>query len=387
MITKYLFTIFILLGIMQSALAANYKMEDLEVLDNEKNYREFLKHARDIPPRERNTHWKEMVQTSAEGLLKEAMRYERYDQKTFQFVEGLLLWPSIKNDEFFLVRRASFGDKFFSKCFSNQSNKRSCIDQAIRFWKNSPTKDPDLANNLANLLGKHDRSIDLWPFYSIVAKSKLATFLCKKDKVQDAIFNKLSSDLAQNELDTNDLKNIINNTVHPGCWTELSKKLKENLYSSSTITRDQSFTILTSVSKLGSTEEDIFLAYFILSGPTVGPIFNLSWNRIKNLALNYTRRQNVLSSIMKMDPLPGRTFSMFDIRKRDIILAHIYKNFPEYINQYAKTCLEYLRGDRVFPNGNPTIECRDLFKLSVKNKFLSRSTLEEYKKTSIDNKF
>ena len=35
---------------------------------------------------------------------------------------------------------------------------------------------------------------------------------------------------------------------------------------------------------------------------------------------------------------------------------------PEYLDYYARTCLEYLEGKKVFPRGNPTLHCKELFK-------------------------
>ena len=48
-----------------SVQAEKYTLKDLEVLVAQKNYWEFLGHARDIRPGLRDKHWKEMVQEMA----------------------------------------------------------------------------------------------------------------------------------------------------------------------------------------------------------------------------------------------------------------------------------------------------------------------------------
>ncbi|RPJ79307.1 MAG: hypothetical protein EHM20_01770, partial [Alphaproteobacteria bacterium] len=46
-----------------------YDLKDLEVLEREKNFEEFLLHVNDIRPSERGKHWKEMFQGMAMGMV------------------------------------------------------------------------------------------------------------------------------------------------------------------------------------------------------------------------------------------------------------------------------------------------------------------------------
>jgi len=60
------------------------------------------------------------------------------------------------------------------------------------------------------------------------------------------------------------------------------------------------------------------------------------------------------------------------------ITNHFNRYFPEYLRTYAKTCLSYLEGEKVFEYGNPTPNCESFFEKKNK-KFISKRFYKRFK--------
>jgi hypothetical protein len=364
------------------AISPIYTMNDLEVLERNKDYSEFLAHAKDIPPTKRDTRWNEMVQGVAEEFISDSEKHGRINKKWFNYIESLLIWPTLKNDLIFLNKRASYGTKFLKECLKKKKNSQ-CSNEIIKFWKRTPNQDPYLAIQLIKIIKEFNLSTDTWPMFSVIALSEASSFFCKRPDIQEALLNELMSRIDKKSngslLTSQEIQLEIYDVMNDDCWRKLSKKLKLSLYSKSPITRDISFTLLNGHKSLSETEMNTFSTYFILSGPTAGPIFNLAWNRVKALGSDYNKRENVLKNIKTMDPLPGKVFNTFDKKKREVLLSFLHSNIPEYLNHYGKTCVSYLSGKKSFPNGNPTIECRDFFKSVIGTDIVSTKLQQSYK--------
>ena len=108
-------------------------------------------------------------------------------------------------------------------------------------------------------------------------------------------------------------------------------------------------------------EKRNFLFRYILTTPVSGNLLNYAWNNLTELGKDFKQREEILKTLKNRSPLPGNLFSLRDKIRRETILKHLAKNFPEYIDLYSQTCLKFLKGDGDFPNGNPTAECDDLF--------------------------
>ncbi len=368
--------------------SALYTIKDLEILERANDYSEFLSHAKDIPPTKRDSHWKEMVQGVAEKFVVDCEKNSRFEEKWFSYIESLLMWPEIISDVIFLNNRASYGVKYLDYCLTKKIDEK-CKDEVSKFWKRTPGQDPYLATGLLTLIGKYKISTDTWPLYSTIARSDGSTFLCRRQDVKDSLIQELITRIdkkAQGVLLPNqDLQIIIYEIMNDDCWAELKKDLVTSLYSKSPLRREISFTLLYGQNSLSQDEIDTFSAFFILSGPTAGPIFNIAWNNVKNLGLNFERRNEVLKKLQLMDPLPGELFNIFDQKKKTILLNHLHKNFPEYLDHYAKTCIDYLSGKNKFPNGNPTIQCKDFFKNVSGTDLISSKLQQEYMSININN--
>ena len=86
-----------------------YTLEDLTILKKQKNYFEFLNHALDIRPSKRDKNWDKMVQDMAVGFISSITAKKQISKDHFLFIEKLLSWPSLKNDEFFIIKRNNMG--------------------------------------------------------------------------------------------------------------------------------------------------------------------------------------------------------------------------------------------------------------------------------------
>ena len=100
-----LFFFAIPLGPFAKNKAQLFSMEDLSILKAQKNFKEFLAHALDIRPSKRNKKWEKMVQDMATGHVTSILEKKQFSKKNFTFIESLLSWPTLKVDEFFLIKR------------------------------------------------------------------------------------------------------------------------------------------------------------------------------------------------------------------------------------------------------------------------------------------
>ena len=94
---------------------------------------------------------------------------------------------------------------------------------------------------------------------------------------------------------------------------------------------------------------------------------------------NFSAREKVLIEIKKFDPVPDEFLSKNKLVKKTY-LRHLDKTFPEFIDYYSRTCQKYHSGTTHFPNGNPTINCKEfikVYKMIKGNSNLKVKNLEE----------
>lgn len=375
--TQTLIGLFLLLiysfgvGAEQHSKSSGYSMQDLQVLEQNKDYREFLNHAMDIRPRDRISPWGEMVQSMATGYLDFLTQRNDFEKETFDYLEQLTRWPSLRDDEFFHLRWQRYGLRSIRHCikraYMDDSHKTShhlslgkCYQQLKRFWHSTP-KNPDLGIQVAQIVEQIRPGSNLWPYYQYSAKSYVvASLYCQRADIKRWAFRELHEQLTSRNLHGKQLKEVINQNLHADCWNELQGDLKRILYGP----RPQqisAFLLLEAKDELETTEKDFFLTRYLLEGPKVGRLFNLAWNQLQEMSTDFKRRQAVLDRLLSLDPLPGVIFSGKNSQQREVLLDHLSATFPEYLESYARTCLDYMEGKREFPRGNPTIECQELF--------------------------
>jgi hypothetical protein len=402
----------------------NYTLRDLEILSSEKNYVEFFDHALDLRPSSRDNYWKEMVHTMSEGFVKEMVKSQNYSLETFNRVNALFNWPILKTNEFFLQERERFGEGFFSHCLNgklvmsnlsqknnlnlnnltspssqNQMPQESCLTYLHKFWFESP-KNPYFGLALAKMLARSKNQFknpplthqDLWVLVEKSPKSDFSHFLCQDTLVQELLFQEITKKLVELEWENKSMpqipqvKKLMSDLINNDCFnqikesylTQFKKAEGTNLGSER---QNHLYLILMSQNALDLGLQDFYLVLNLLQRPSlttqgVDDLFNQAWNTLISLSKNVDRRQELLSKLKNIDPLPGQLFDSLNnlegdvsvTKKQQVILNHFETNFPEYLDYYAKTCLSYLEGKKIFSNGNPTPECPNFLKLVQKGK-------------------
>jgi hypothetical protein len=339
-------------------LAGYYTIKDLEVLEQNKNAKEYLEHAHDIRPSERNDHWKQMTQHMAVVFVNKMIEGRLFNKENFQFIEKINLWPTLTSDEFFQIKREAFHSNYFAQCLKKSEKGTICKLELLTAWASS-RKDPDKAVEFLTLFKNLDKKEEAL-FLSRVLNSNVAAFLCRKPVIRELSTRRLINQAAI-EVDSTKFKNWSQGFMNNECWNQIRPVFDETLLSSSSYHREQSFKILEARGELTDVERSVFLLSYILDEPKVGRLFNMAWNELKVVGSNHNYRKRVLSKMKSMDPLPGRLFHLLDEKKKKILLTQLNRNFPEYLDYYSRTCLDYLEGKREFPRGNPTPNCQKIF--------------------------
>ena len=353
-----------------------YTFEDLIILKKQNNYFEFLNHALDIRPSKRDKNWEKMVQDMATGFISTALEKKQISKDYFLFIEKLLTWPSLKNDEFFIIKRNKYGHKFIEKCFREKRKTSVCQKLLLEFWYNH--KDPELGLKLGKIAQKEKLNIATWQFYEDATKSSFSTFFCRDENLKTALFKKTIEILNKSSVEEKKEINLLDSLAHSNCWKVFLPTLKKSLYSNKQIHREQAFKILDLKKSLSQVERDTFLTFYILKGPLIGKTFNQAWNTVRDLGQSFNRRTKVLEKISQMDPLPDDIFALATPVKKKTLVKFMYKNIPEYFGLYAKTCLNYLKGTK-FKAGNPTFYCKEFFQISQSSPWPSHKEKTEYK--------
>lgn len=329
-----------------------YDLKDLEVLEREKNFEEFLRHVNDIRPSERGRHWKEMFQNMAMGLVDYKIKMRDFSLESFRQIEQIARSSAMNNDEFFQLKYSIFAKKYFSECFRKSSlvaespkreeEKNLCETQLSSFWFFSK-KDPDMGLDLANLLESNKSSLKLWPFFNPAIKDTIANFYCKKPAVQQAVMNKLYEEVYGIEFNGN-YKTLVNRIVPESCFNEIVLPLKETLTSikSNGLEKEMALNILEAQGKLTPDELDLYAIIFLLDGPVVGDKMNIAWKKVEALSENYPKREKLLAQIKKLPLMPDKIFKDPNLPRHKAIINLFAKNFPEYLNYYGSTCIQYI---------------------------------------------
>ena len=330
----------------------SYTLKDLEILEEQGSYPDFFRHAKDVRPALRGKSWERMVRHMAVAWVNFKLKRKMFDRDSFRTIEGIALWPTLRQDEFFQLKRGEYALKTFEHCFVTAEAKEysTCRKWMEHFWVRS-NRLVMVGHNLAKLLVEQKQS-GAWVFLSEVLSKEESKDYCKDSFIQDEFLKKISSDNGDNP----------ENAFHPACWKAMVPGLRQHLLNGNGQGNDRLFEIFSEKGLLKQEEEDFYYVLFILNGPEVGKTFNLAWNRMKSLGQDFSRREKVLQRLVKMDPLPDGVVGTNHLAKRKTLLEFFSLHFPEYFNHYSKVCLNYLEGRGSWPQGNPTVRCRDFFR-------------------------
>lgn len=352
-----------------------YNMADLEILRAEKNYREFFAHARDLKPRDRNQHWREMVRSMAVEFIDQQMKYRNLKKDKLKLIEGLATWPVLKSDEFFQIKRNRYQVTVLKHCVLDRPFDE-CYQTISQFWPKS-NRDPETGYRITELLYSVRPKMDLWSILRDVVSHPLSRYYCHRDIVAEKMIQHYFLEIDEKWPNKN-ITQKLNLELHGDCWAKVAPKLKDFIFNGPTYYRNLVYRMLSSKNAIDQTMEDRFLTLYLLDNPSPGYVFNRAWNTLKSLADDPIRRQSIMAFLQKRDPLPGAIFASSDQTLKDNIIKLFNENFSEYLSHYAKTCLSYLQGIRTYPNGNPTIQCDDFFASNKKENWVGQTLQMKY---------
>ncbi len=336
-----------------------YSIADLEVLKSGKSYEEFFKHAHDIIPSQRNEYWREMLTTMATDFVDEKRSYKQYDSKTYKKIDELGNWSELKRDEFFQIKRNSYSLSYFRNCFTKKS-KDSCRTQMEKFWKTA-NQDLETSYQMAALHYGLFPGVSGYKYLGQILQQAQDQFYCSKPIVKSIFISYLAHETLHQKGHAQ-RKIFMDGLISKSCWDKMVPTMKENLDDISPERGRSLFFALHLNKVLSDVEYHEWMVRFFLRSPLPGELLNLSWNSLKSLAQDYSLRERVLKKLKQRDPLPGALFERLESSRSQALAFHLQESFPEYINTYAKTCLNYLEGKGNYPFGNPTPECHKFFR-------------------------
>jgi len=335
-------------------------LKDLEALEKEKNYEEFLRHAMDIRPSERLKLWRDMYQSMAMEMIDSKIRDRDFTLENFKNIEDLGRSSLLYNDEFFQLKRASFARNFFNECYkkasdsTEQPNKytfKICDQQMQGFWSNSK-RDPDIGLELAALVEKYPSTLATWQFYERAITDKtVAPIYCDRPQVQKAIIKKLALETFSADFNGDYLK-LSNRVIPEKCFAKLIPTLKEMTSSPLTngLEKEMAMNILEAKGKIPESEQDLLAVIYLLDGPVVGDKMNVSWAKVEKLGENFTKRKENLEKMKSLPTIPDKIFKDPELPRHKAIINLFAKNFPEYLNYYASICVDLLDTKKEMPS-------------------------------------
>lgn len=350
-----------------------YDLKDLEVLEKEKNFEEFLLHVNDIRPSERDRHWKEMLQGMAMGLIDYKIKTRDYSLSTYRQIEQIGRSSALGNDEFFQLKRSLYAKKYFGECLKKaalvedtrkkEQDNEQCVSELHSFWYFSK-KNADLGLELAAILEESGNGQKLWSFYAPAVKDKIAELYCQKPLVQKAVMSKLYEESFDGEFAGN-FKNLIDKYLSPQCFKEMIAPLRESLSStkSTGLDKEMALNILEAKNLLNEEELDLYAIVYLLDGPVVGDKMNIAWKKLEALGENFPKRQKLLAKIEKLPLIPDKIFKDPGMPRNKAIINLFAKHFPEYLNYYGQTCVKFLNhsGDSTL-NVTSSFQCTEFLK-------------------------
>tara|TARA_R110000868_G_scaffold118569_4_gene314422 strand:+ start:2357 stop:3499 length:1143 start_codon:yes stop_codon:yes gene_type:complete len=375
MLLKFGLLIHLVFGV--TSVQAAYTFEDLQALESQKSYREFLQHARDIRPSERSKVWSEMLGNMATNYMVHLRAKKDFDLATFQYVQTLSDWPELRGDAFFHTKREAYILDYLKSCYEKKQN--GCREQAQESW-HVGRKNADNGTLLAQILATYDPRADISSYILPALQSDIAQFYCRKDYIQSWVLSKIAPAVLASE-DHGKIKSELTQSIHESCLVAMKPLFIRGLSASGRDLRNISYRVLKAFDSIDSSDEDLYLTTYLLEGPSVGKTFNLAWAVVKEIGQDFKRRQTLLKRLAKLDPLPDSLFDSGNMLKRDTLTKFLAQHIPEYFSFYADTCVRYRNGIGEYPNGNPTIQCDKFFGLAAQNNWLSQEVTTKYSAT------
>jgi hypothetical protein len=348
----------------QPTTGLRYTLKDLEILKNESDFEDFFLHVNDIRPSLRNDDWRNLVDEMALGWAKSAKSSTTFELSQFRQMEEIFNLAPVKTNERFKQIRNSLALSFFEKNFQTLEDNNVTIGLIDSYWKKDQTS-YETGLELLKLVFNQTNDIEkAWNFGSQALKSQQGAFYCQKKDIEPLIFLKLARTIEESALPP---KKIILKTIDKDCWEQLKPIAKNYFFSFPQRIRGVYLALLTEEKLLTNEENDLYSFSYLMEGPIQGDSMNLAWNTVNDLKNDKTRRDTLLSKLQARPVLPDGVLGAFDQDRKKIIVHFVSKSFPEYFDFYARTCIQYLKGEVKFAEGNPTLHCKDLFEMNKKD--------------------
>lgn len=371
-----------------------YTLKDLAVLEQEKNFEEFLAHVNDIRPSERQKLWKDMYQSMAMEMIDYKIRTKDYSFKSYKSVEAQARSSALANDEFFQLKRSIYAKSFFSACYAQASEKngdlktkniKSCDSELNSFWYFSK-KDPDIGLEFAKILERNGSALPTWPFYQRAISDSISPIYCEKPDIQRAIISKLTAESFDQNFDDN-YKTLIKRFVPDKCFEKVVPALRLGLQSTVTsgLEKEMALNLLTAKGLLSKEEEDLYAILYMLDGPVVGDKMNMAWKKIEDLSSQYQKRIKILAQIKSLPLIPDKIFKDPGLPRNKAIINLFAKNFPEYLNYYGESCVRYLENkSETVGNIASSFQCNEFLKTA---RTLKKSEKTEWISDSVERQY
>lgn len=330
-----------------------YGLTDLAVLESEKDTEEFFKHYRDIRPSERQKQWREMTLNMGVLWIEKLLADKKFEQKDFELLHERSKTYPFQEDELFQFTKRKYLTLYFAKCF--EGNRKSCSHDLNRSLAATQLE----SQWSYDLLTKHLNKLEIDQVRILnknILQSPDALIFCgKKD-----FFAPLLRQYVQDKVTENDLqKNLNLSLVTKSCRLRMKEYQAKLLQLSPRDKRLDTFLFLEELGNIDSKEREIFYISYALDNAEIGDTLNLAWNFIQGLAENYKKRDELLIELNKLPNLPGETvFKNPNYERHSAIINLFKKNFPEYLDAYAKSCLKHLNGEKT--SSNPKA-CHEFF--------------------------
>ena len=345
---------------LRSGYTKSYTPEDLQVLSAENNYQEYLDHALDIEPSNRNAAWKTTTENMGLKYLASLVDQNKMPEGSEERIERISQWPLFRANEFFIKARDKYFLKKLAICIEISPTK--CEAMGFKLLSNFeheiifPLEFLKITKTL--ILSRPKRLLIAAP----LLKDKFSEFYCANSPLKELVLGTISEQLKTEFI------------IHKDCLVKLRSEIEEialsgNSYALALLNRSDLMT--------PSFNQLIQIVSFFNIPELPKRKIDSAIKQLESISKSPNSRIKLMKEIKKLDPIPGRIFGKKD--KASIgKLKIIERNFPEMIDFYAKTCLAYLKGTKTFVFGNPTPECHEFFELAEHLNTMPASYLNEY---------
>jgi hypothetical protein len=320
-----------------------------------------------------------MYQTMSIGLIDFKLKTKDLTRKSFTQIENIGKSPALLNDEYYQLKRAQYAKKYLTECFKKIEEKTNCENELTSFWFFS-NKESDIGLDLVSILDAHNSALNRWPFYKVAINSPVAPLYCSRPEIQKFIIQKIHLETYKENFDGN-YKNILEKTVPDNCFVKMTENLRAALLAPGVNgnDRDLAMNLLEAKKLLTPSEQDLYSVLFLLDGPVVGDKMNIAWKKIETLAENYPKRQKILDMIKALDTIPDAIFKEPNMPRHKAIINLFANNFPEFLNFYGKSCLDFINHKNSNPNISSSVQCNQFLQTAKDNsQWLSDSIQSQY---------